>query len=561
MKSFKSLMSEQKLTEAFNFRPKDDKEIKANPAIPKDWQPFLIDIFKMFGETVVFQTTGKLNKKGEISGSALAGKVRPDEWFKIKTGKRKIGSGFKMEFNPKGTSMTLTKQYGEWDYSINLVAGLGSGVKGPSGAQWESLITHQYNILNNEPDIDKNAAKIANEFYPVYHEPALALAKAFKKELSMTTTMTQFGASTGKLSALWKKHGGTNATPKTDMYTSNYNISLKKAGGSQYASGTAGETLSTFHAALEYMGADGKSKAKIKSIMKSIKDNFEKIQLDMAKGELADLDAGKAVGGNIKKGSKIYRKGKGNKPDQAWSTKDQDEFKKFKDTEQFHKTLNDRIKKDLSVEKEPEFRKWFLFEAMSGFKKFGGSRSTSSICVTFNPDDGTVSKINVTGNGGSKGLSGDTPTLSKELIKKSGEIKLYSAFKSSGTRPYSVLRAHKEQTGDMLVDCTLDSLIRDQIMLDEDVKSLGLNLTEEVIELDEIALLKSVYSKMKNIGKDAKKWVSGFFKKLMAQVNKVLSSIEKLGKRMFEGLFQFLGIEITDASANVPSELADFVNK
>ncbi len=554
-------MSEQKLTEAFNFRPKDDKEIKANPAIPKDWQPFLIDIFKMFGETVVFQTTGKLNKKGEISGSALAGKVRPDEWFKIKTGKRKIGSGFKMEFNPKGTSMTLTKQYGEWDYSINLVAGLGSGVKGPSGAQWESLITHQYNILNNEPDIDKNAAKIANEFYPVYHEPALALAKAFKKELSMTTTMTQFGASTGKLSALWKKHGGTNATPKTDMYTSNYNISLKKAGGSQYASGTAGETLSTFHAALEYMGADGKSKAKIKSIMKSIKDNFEKIQLDMAKGELADLDAGKAVGGNIKKGSKIYRKGKGNKPDQAWSTKDQDEFKKFKDTEQFHKTLNDRIKKDLSVEKEPEFRKWFLFEAMSGFKKFGGSRSTSSICVTFNPDDGTVSKINVTGNGGSKGLSGDTPTLSKELIKKSGEIKLYSAFKSSGTRPYSVLRAHKEQTGDMLVDCTLDSLIRDQIMLDEDVKSLGLNLTEEVIELDEIALLKSVYSKMKNIGKDAKKWVSGFFKKLMAQVNKVLSSIEKLGKRMFEGLFQFLGIEITDASANVPSELADFVNK
>tara|TARA_Y100000310_G_C20624456_1_gene785074 strand:- start:39 stop:1706 length:1668 start_codon:yes stop_codon:yes gene_type:complete len=555
MKTYKTLMTEGKLTEAFNFRPADEKEIKANDAIPEDWQPFLIDIFKMFGKTVVFQTTGKLNKQGEISGSALAGKIRPDEWFKIKTGKRKIGSGFKMEFNPKGTTMTLTKQYGEWDYSINLVAGLGSGVKGPTGAQWESLITHQYNVLNKEPDIDKNAAKIANEFYPVYHEPALALAKAFQKELGMSTTMTQFGASTGKLSALWKKHGGTNATPKTDMFTKNYNISLKKAGGSQYASGTAGETLSTFHAALEYMGADGKSKKKIKSIMKSIKDNFEKIQLDMAKGELADLDAGKAVGGNIKKGSKLY------KGDKAWSKKDQDEFKKFKDTEEFHKTLNIQIQKDLSVEKEPEFRKWFLFEAMSGFKKFDGSTSTSSICVTFNPDDGTVSKINVTANGSSKGLSGDTPTLSKELISKSGQIKLYSAFKSSGTRPYSVLRAHKEQTGDMLVDCTLDSLIRDQIMLDEDVKSLGLNLTEEVIELDEIALLKSVYSKMKNIGKDAKKWVSGFFKKLMAQVSKVLSNIEKLGKRMFEGLFQFLGIEITDVSANIPSELSDFVNK
>ncbi len=556
MKPFKKFIVEGKLTEAFNFRPKDKEEIKANDAIPEDWQPFLIDIFKMFGKTVVFQTTGKLNKQGEISGSALAGKIRPDEWFKIKTGKRKIGSGFKMEFNPKGTSMTLTKQYGEWDYSINLVAGLGSGVKGPTGAQWESLITHQYNVLNKEPDIDKNAAKIANEFYPVYHEPALALAKAFQKELGMSTTMTQFGASTGSLSPLWKKHGGTNATPKTDMYTSKYNISLKKAGGSQYASGTAGETLSTFHAALEYMGADGKSKKKIKSIMKSIKDNFEKIQLDMAKGELADLDAGKAVGGNIKKGSKLY------KGDKAWSKKDQDEFKKFKDTEAFHKTLNIQIKKDLSVEKEPEFRKWFLFEAMSGFKKFDGSKSTSSICVTFNPDDGTVSKINVTADGSSKGLSGDTPTLSKELISKSGQIKLYSAFKSSGTRPYSVLRAHKEpdQT-DMLVDCTLDSLIKDQIMLDEDVKGLGLDLTEEIIELDEFALLKSIYGKMKNVGKDAKKWISGFFKNLMKQVSKVMDSIEKLGKRMFEGLFQFLGIEITDVSANIPSELSDFVNK
>ena len=550
MKSFRNF-----LTEAFNFRPANEKEIKANPAIPEDWQPFIIDIFKMFGKTVVFQTTGKLNKKGEVSGSALAGKIRPDEWFKIKTGKRKIGGGFRMEFNPKGTTMMLTKQYGEWDYSINLVAGLGSGVKGPTGAQWESLITHQYNVLNKEPDADKNAAKIANEFYPVYHEPALALAKAFKKELSMSTTMTQFGASTGSLSKLWKKHGGTNATPKTDMFTKNYNISLKKAGGSQYASGTAGETLSTFHAALEYMGADGKSKKKIKAIMKSIKDNFEKIQLDMAKGELADLDAGKQVGDNIKKGNKIY------KGDKAWSKKDQDEFKKFKDTEEFHKRLNDQIKEDLSVEKEPEFRKWFLFEAMSGFKKFDGSRSTSSVCVTFNPDDGTVSKINVTADGGSKGLSGDTPTLSKELIKKSGQIKLYSAFKSSGTRPYSVLRAHKEQTGDMLVDCTLDSLIRDQIMLDEDVKSLGLNLTEEIIELDEIALLKSVYNKIKNIGKDVKKWVSGFFKKLMKQVSKVLSNIEKLGKRMFEGLFQFLGIEITKVTASVPSDISDFVNK
>lgn len=37
MKSFKKFM----LSEAFNFRPANEKEIKANPAIPEDWQPFL----------------------------------------------------------------------------------------------------------------------------------------------------------------------------------------------------------------------------------------------------------------------------------------------------------------------------------------------------------------------------------------------------------------------------------------------------------------------------------------------------------------------------------------
>ena len=41
--------------------------------------------------------------------------------------------------------------------------------------------------------------------------------------------------------------GGTDGTPKTDMYNKDYNISLKKKGGSQLASGGKGETIATFH--------------------------------------------------------------------------------------------------------------------------------------------------------------------------------------------------------------------------------------------------------------------------------------------------------------------------
>ena len=93
MKSFSNFNA---LTEAFNFRPTKKKEILDNSAIPEDWQAFIIDVWKMFGETVVFQTTGKLNKKGEVSGDALAGKIRgitiePPSYFDTKHFTYRVG--------------------------------------------------------------------------------------------------------------------------------------------------------------------------------------------------------------------------------------------------------------------------------------------------------------------------------------------------------------------------------------------------------------------------------------------------------------------------------------
>jgi len=543
MKSYKNY-----LKEAFNFRPANEKEIKSNPAIPKDWQAFIIDVWKLFGETVVFQATGKLNKQGEVSGDALAGKIRPDEWFKIKSGKRKIGSGFKVEFNPSGATLKLSKQYGEWDYSINLVAGLGSGAKGPNGAQWESLITHQLNVLLGEPDADTAAAKIANEFYPVYLEPAMAIAKNFNKQLGASNIMTQYGASSGSLSSLWKRHGAGNATPKTDMYTKNFNVSLKKAGGSQLASGGREETLATFYAALEYMSVSKSSKKAISGIMNEIQDKFTKIAMDYGSAELDTLASGGKAQGKTSK---------------DLSKKDKDELKRFSETEKFHKELNVKLKDTLSFDKNPEFLKWYIFEAMSGYKKFDGSLSAASVCVTFNADDGNISMINVTSNGKSKGLKG-APTPSNELIAKASKVKVYSAWKSSGSKPYSTFRISGDnhtRDKETLVDCTLSDIIRKEIMLDEDVKSLGMNLTEEIIALDEFALIKSIAGKLKQAGKDSLKWAQGFFKKVSQQVSKALKGIMKFGARMFEALFQFLGIEITDVSASVPSDMSDFVNK
>ena len=196
----------------------------------------------------------------------------------------------------------------------------------------------------------------------------------------------------------------------------------------------------------------------------------------------------------------------------------------------------------------------------------GARQSVASVCVTFDPSKWTISKINVTDSGESSGLSGGTPSVSSDLKAKAKKTKIYSAFKSSGGKPYSTLRLGESgdnyiKDKETLVGCTLNSIIRDEILLDEDVKSLGLNLTEEIVALDEFALIKSLYGKLKNVGKNVQKWVGNLFKRIFEKVSQAMEKIKKLGKRLFEGLFQFLGIKITKVQTTLPSELADFVNK
>ena len=426
----------------------------------------------------------------------------------------------------------------------------GSG-KGPTGAEWESLITHQFNILLKKEKADVDAKAIAEKFYPEYKKSAAAIATAFKKGLGASNVMIQYGAKASKsnLSTMWASHGAKNGTPKTDMFTKNFNISLKKAGGSQLASGTQEETIATFYAALEYMGKDKSSKADIAAIMDKIESGFEKISLDYSKGDLSQLASGGKVG-KISKGN--------------LSPVDKKELSKFTKTDKFHKDLNAELGDVLKLEKNKKFMEWYCFEAMSGYKKFKkGSQSAASVCVTFDDAKWGISIINVTDGGLSKNLSG-TPKLSSELKLKAKGIKVYSAFKSSGVKPYSVLRlAGDDHTRDKetLIPATLDDIIREEILLDEDIKSLGLNLTEEIVRLDEFALLRSVFGKLKGIGKDATKWLTDFFKKVGQKVKGAIKGIMKLGEKMFEGLFQFLGIEITKVTTTVPSELADFVNK
>jgi len=427
----------------------------------------------------------------------------------------------------------------------------GKAGKGPDGAQWESLITHQVNTEIGNELSDEDAKKIAEKFYPTYEKSAKAIAKNFIKQFGKGK-MIQYGAKASKssLSALWKEHGGKNGTPKTDMYTKKYNISLKKAGGSQLASGTKEETISTFYAALEYMGEDKSSKPEIAELMTKIEKGFKKVALDYTKGDLDKLAAGEKVKGKTK--GKL-------------TGQDAKEFKKFTQTEKFHKKFNKELEAVLKLGENKRFVEWYCFEAMSGLKKFnpGARQSVASVCVTFDPAKWTISKINVTDSGESSGLVG-VPTISSDLKAKAKKTKIYSAFKSSGGKPYSTLRLSGDnyiKDKETLIGCTLNSIIRDEILLDEDVKSLGLNLNEEIVALDEFALIKSLHGKLKSVGKNVQNWVGNLFKRIFEKVSQAMEKIKKLGKQLFDGLFQFLGIKITKVQTTLPSELVDFVNK
>jgi hypothetical protein len=419
---------------------------------------------------------------------------------------------------------------GSYDY------GQGTPVEGtpdPKGADWENLITDKYNEIVGGSD--SNATDAAQKFYPTYGESAVKVATSFNKTLKMKSEMTQYGGGGGKknLSSSWKEWGGTNGTPKTDMFTSNYNISLKKAGGSQLASGGAGETISTFYAALEYMGEDRGANKDIDKIMTMIENNFTKIKnKDLTAGLAKKISTGK-----VDIGSTGIPKS---------------DIKQFETGQKFHKELNKEITKNLSFEKNPIFRKWYTFEAMSGYKKFSNQKSIASICVEFNPDTGAITKnIPVTPDG--KSNFGSKPKVSSEVESISQKIKIFAAWKTAVGEPASVLRALPEETD------TFRGIILNELRNDKVVNKVITNLNEEMEQLDEFAIIRKAFNKVKGLTSKATTWLNNLFVKIMKKVKAALEKIKQMGAKLFEKLFEFFNIAISAVKESFPSDLHGFI--
>ena len=422
----------------------------------------------------------------------------------------------------------------------------------PTGAQWESLIAIGYNMISlkqenpipdNYKDYGLDSPEVIDKFWQQYGKVSLKLGKAFHDYFN--GKMIQFGAGSVQLSGDWKKWGGSNKTPKTDMYTDNSNISLKKKGGSQLMSAQKGEAMATFHAAMELMGSKGDNKKYIQNIVSEVEQNFKTVIMD---GNIGDLQKGTGFAAKLDK-KELQRK--------------KDEVKQMDAVHEKLTALMDQAFNGTGSGKSKEFhqnfREHFVFEAASGLRKFSGTRGTASHLVEF-AENGTISQYKSMGD--VSGISNFM--ISSEIKKMAKQVNFYVSFKTGSKNPYSALRGGiskkpiKEEM-EILEIPTLRDLVFEQLREDSNVV-----LTEGYEELNEWALLRKAYDKIKKVGTKTKGWVQDkaaqavtwlrdFIAGLWEKVKRVLDRIVQMGRRALHFILNFFGIQPSQVTSSGPA--------
>jgi len=410
----------------------------------------------------------------------------------------------------------------------------------PTGAEWEHLITYQFNKLVGAPE-HKESTEVALGF-PKYLEVAKKIAENLKKESAVGSgQMTQFGggSSSSNCSSWWIGQGGSNGTPKADMITSSCGISLKKKGGSQLMSAGTGETLATFNTALEWFSGDGDGIRKVNELIKQIEDKFDKITTHLGKRELDKL-------------SKL--------PEEDWPEKSRSDIEKYIEVEAYHKEINKTIK-EFDFHNNKKFRDFFVYEAMSGQRKFTGGENNAraSLCVEFDDSSGALSKVISTTSDGKKNFT-NPPKVSSDISKLAGGAKFYVAWKSSSGNPYSTFRANISEGNNSTIKIpTINEILRKTLAEDALIIEYKKRLLSENKQLNEFQILKKMLSSVKGAGKKFLNWMQGIYKKFLKNVKKALNKIKKLGKDAFNAVLKFAGIEISSVRADIPKDVEQFM--
>ena len=429
----------------------------------------------------------------------------------------------------------------------------------PTGGEWEGMISIGYNMKRlgeiaptqttankNEYGISaKEFKQMKKDFWGKWGESAIQVGNAFYDTLDKSA-MTQYGAGSGTLSSDWKNWGGKNATPKTDMYLGSgeagQRISLKKKGGSQLMSAAKNETIATFNAAMQLMG-DNKNK-EVGVLIEDIKEKFQTIDLG---GTLKDLKD---------------KKGFANPKNMSQKTHD-DVMNKVASQENVNTEIGNQINELLN--NNQSLKEYFVFEAASGYTKFGNTKATADFVIEFDPTKegkSTIAQYREFGD-----MSGKI-VVSKDIVNLANKTDFYCSFKTGAKSPYTSLRTkerkeneRKSKSNEQYDIPTLRNLIIDHIESNELTKTF---LPENFEQLDEFALLnraiqgiKRGATRLKSTAKDmymnltvrVTEFLKGLYKKVFA----VLDKIKKLAGKALHALMRFFGFEIDNATSKGPA--------
>ena len=211
-----------------------------------------------------------------------------------------------------------------------------------------------------------------------------------------------------------------------------------------------------------------------------------------------------------------------------------------------------------------DLKKWFLYEAATGGKKFGpDDKATADFVVEFDPSkkqSGAIKKFKDLRN----------PTEINNLVN---ETDFYCAFKTGAKNPYTATRTkfvkaekkkniNAEFEFDNIDDMpTLRHLIIDHIESNELTRTF---LPENFEQLDEFALLNRAIQGIKRgatkLKTGAKELylnlivrVKNFVEGLVEKVGMVLDKIKKLAGKALHALLKFFGFEVDTVKSSGPA--------
>ncbi len=440
------------------------------------------------------------------------------------------------------------------DKGLNDMSGGKGGQKGPSGEDWEAMIVLGQMKNNNqsfEGSDEWNRIEPKGFWDDDYNrETSLKLGKAFEQKKLGSLTQTGSGKDSKGFTKEWKEWGGKSATPKTDLFNKSpkQRISLKKKGGSQVMSAKKFEAIATFEAAKTIMGeSHPKEAGEIVDKMKTLVMSFDE-KIDKKLGVVDAKD------GAYKGSVEDLEKSKGKDPLTIAHKKKMAEIRKG------GAELDKKLAK--LFQDSPEFKTSFVFEAASGYKKFGDkSNDRADIMVEFDVDKQAIS-------------STYKMVKPSDVQKLSTYYALYFAFKSSsGSSPFMSLRGALYQTPQQATAKTMKMInagyepnpmtlngILTEGLKQEDVGQRVLH-ESRIEQLDEFAMLNKIKKGLSAIQKKVRDKFKKMWNWMKDKILKAFDWIKKQGAKMLDVLMQFFGkvvsnVKVTGSGPELFSEKA-----